>query len=106
AETPEGTRLVAGPYEALRRRRDRVAKQAAEAFADVHRLRTESLRRASQAEHKAELATSARVRAARMARESRKYEAEGRTRSAAVPNAGDAFNDVHRFRVEALRRAH
>ena len=88
------------------KRGDRVAAQAALAFAQVHRLRTESLRRASQAEHNAELATTARARAARMTQESRKYEAQGRVRSLAVPDAGDAFQDVHRFRVEALRRAH
>jgi len=105
-ETPDGPALVASPYEALRRRRDRVAAQAELAFAQVHRLRTESLRRASQAEHNAELATTARARAARMTQESRKYEAQGRVRSLAVPDAGDAFQDVHRFRVEALRRAH
>ncbi len=105
-ETPDGPALVASPYDALRRRRDRVAAQAELAFTQVHRLRTESLRRASQAEHNAELATTARVRAARMTRESRKYEAQGRVRSLAVPDASDAFHDVHRFRVEALRRAH
>jgi len=104
--TPEGPRVVASPYESLRRRRDRVAAQAAAAFAEVHRIRTESLRRASQAEHNAELATTARSRAARMAREARRYEAQGRARNAAVPDATDAFDDVHRFRVEALRRAH
>lgn len=105
-DTGDGPSLVAGPYEALRLRRDRVARQAAAAFAEVHKLRTESLRRASQAEHNAELATTARSRATRMTRESRKYEAQGRVRSRAVPDAGDAFQDVHRFRVEALRRAH
>lgn len=105
-DTEQGPGLAASPYEALRRRRERLAKQVAQAFADVHRTRTESLRRASQAEHNAELATSARVRATRMAQESRRYEAQGRRRSAAVPDAGDAFHDVHRFRVEALRRAH
>ncbi|MGQ0825044.1 MAG: hypothetical protein ACT4OX_08475 [Actinomycetota bacterium] len=104
-ETPTGPALAASPYDALRHRRDRIAAEVAAAYSQVHRIRTESLRRAVQAEHNAELAATARGRAGRMARESRRYEAQGRHRTVAVPDAADAFVDVHRFRVEALRRA-
>jgi hypothetical protein len=92
----------ASPYEQLRRRRDRVARQAVDAFALVHDLRTAALRKASQAEHRAALAATARSRAARIAREDRP---SGRTRAAEVPGPAAAFDDVHRLRVEALRGA-
>jgi hypothetical protein len=97
--------LQGDPYEQLRRRRDNVATQVAEAFQDVHRLRTEALRRASQAEHNASLAAHARTRAGRMVRDTRRGEAQGRVRPDAVPSSQDAFGDVHTFRTEALKRA-
>ncbi len=93
------------PFLALTRKRDKVAAQAAEAFQEVHRLRTEALRRASQAEHNATLATGARGRAGRMVRDTRRVEAQGRRRPGDVPNADDAYGDVHHFRTEALKRA-
>ncbi|MCU1427457.1 MAG: hypothetical protein JWL83_1457 [Actinomycetia bacterium] len=93
------------PYVSLKVRRDRVATQAADAFQEVHRLRTEALRRASQAEHNAALATSARGRAGRMVRDTRRVEAQGRRRPSEMPNSDDAYGDVHRFRTEALKRA-
>jgi hypothetical protein len=97
--------FVGDPYEMLRDRRDRIATQVAEAFREVHKLRTESLRRASQAEHNASLAASARTRAGRMVRDSRAVEAQGRFRPDNMPTADDAFDDVHRFRTAALKRA-
>jgi hypothetical protein len=93
------------PYEQIKQRRDRVAAQAAEAFREVHRLRTEALRRASQAEHNASLAAHARTRAGRMVRDTRRVESQGRHRPHEMPNSQDAFGDVHKFRTEALRRA-
>jgi hypothetical protein len=108
ADTEDDTEregLVGDPYEMLRSKRDRVAMQVAEAFREVHNLRTESLRRASQAEHNASLAASARTRAGRMVRDSRAVEAQGRRRPDEVPTADDAFDDVHRFRTAALKRA-
>jgi hypothetical protein len=93
------------PYEQIKHRRDRVAAQAAEAFRDVHRMRTEALRRASQAEHNAALAAHARTRAGRMVRDTRRVESQGRHRPAEMPNSHDAFGDVHKFRTEALKRA-
>ena len=93
------------PYQQLARRRARVAAQAAEAFREVHKLRTEALRRASQAEHNASLAANARTRAGRMVRDTRRVEAQGRRRPSHVPEPDDAYGDVHRFRTEALKRA-
>jgi len=104
-ETPTGPTPASSPYESLRQRRDRIAAEVQAAFQEVHRVRTESLRRSVQAEHNATLASTARHRAGRMAREAQRYEAQGRNRNAAVPGAADAYEDVHRFRVEALRRA-
>jgi hypothetical protein len=97
--------FVGDPFEMLRTKRDRVAMQVAEAFREVHKLRTESLRRASQADHNASLAASARTRAGRMVRDSRAVEAQGRYRPDDVPTADDAFDDVHRFRTASLKRA-
>jgi len=96
---------VGDPYEQIKRRRDRVAAQAAEAFREVHKLRTEALRRASQAEHNASLAAHARTRAGRMVRDTRRVESQGRLRSNDLPSSQDAFGDVHTFRTEALKRA-
>jgi hypothetical protein len=96
---------AANPYEALRARHARVVQQVAAAYEEVHRVRTESLRRASEAEHSAELAATARKRAERVKHEIGRYTQSGRHRSAAMPTATDAFDDVHRFRVDALRRA-
>jgi hypothetical protein len=93
------------PFQQLARRRERVAAQAAEAFREVHKLRTEALRRASQAEHNASLAAHARTRAGRMARDTRRVESQGRRRPSQVPTSEDAYHDVHRFRTEALKRA-
>jgi hypothetical protein len=93
------------PYTALKRRRDRVAAQAAETFREVHKLRTQALRRASQAEHNASLATGARSRAGRMARDTKRSTAQGWRRPVDAPTAKDAFDDVHHFRTEALKRA-
>jgi hypothetical protein len=93
------------PFQQLKRRRDRVAAQAAEAFAEVHKLRTQALRRATQAEHNATLAAHARNRAGRMVRDTRRVEKTGRQRPADMPNTDDAFTDVHKFRTEALKRA-
>ena len=96
---------AANPYEMLRVRHERVVQQVAAAYEEVHRVRTESLRRASEAEHSAELAATARKRAERVKTEIGRYTQSGRHRSAAMPTATDAFDDVHRFRVDALRRA-
>jgi hypothetical protein len=96
---------VGDPYEQIKRRRDRVAAQAADAFREVHKLRTEALRRASQAEHNASLAAHARARAGRMVRDTRRVEAQGRLRAEDLPSSQDAFDDVHTFRTEALKRA-
>jgi hypothetical protein len=93
------------PYQQLARRRARIAAQAAEAFQEVHKLRTEALRRASQAEHNASLAANARTRAGRMVRDTRRVESQGRRRPSQVPSHEDAYGDVHRFRTEALKRA-
>ncbi len=104
--SPNKAESYAGdPYTALRRRRDRVAAQAAETFREVHKLRTQALRRASQAEHNAALATGARTRAGRMARDAKRSTAHGWRRPADAPTATDAFHDVHHFRTEALKRA-
>lgn len=96
---------VPDAYATLLERRDAVAEQVAEAYVDLHRMRTETLRRAAQAEHNAELATSARNRAARIVRDTRRQQHRGRERSEEVPDSDDAFDDVHRFRTEALRQA-
>jgi hypothetical protein len=96
---------AANPYEALRQRHDRITRQVEAAYAEVHRVRTESLRRASEAEHSAELAATARKRAERVKAEIGRYTNTGRHRSVEMPDAKDAFQDVHRFRVDALRRA-
>lgn len=96
---------VPDAYATLLERRDAVAEQVAEAFADLHRMRTETLRRAAQAEHNAELATSARNRAARIVRDTRRQQHHGRERPDEFPDSDDAFDDVHRFRTEALRQA-
>jgi hypothetical protein len=82
------------PAAALRRARDRVAAQAAAAFAELHRLRTKTLQRAAQAEHHAVLAASARTRALRDARP----ETDDGLRT-------DVSPEVHRLRREAMRRA-
>jgi hypothetical protein len=104
--SPNKAESYAGdPYTALQRRRDRVAAQAAETFREVHKLRTQALRRASQAEHNASLATGARTRAGRMARDTKRSTAQGWRRPADAPTAKDAFDDVHHFRTEALKRA-
>lgn len=106
ADTGNGVDAFSGdPYQQLARRRARVAAQAAEAFREVHKLRTEALRRASQAEHNASLAAHARTRAGRMVRDTRRVEAQGRRRPSQVPSHEDAYGDVHRFRTEALKRA-
>jgi hypothetical protein len=106
ADTRDGVDAFSGdPYQQLARRRARVAAQAAEAFREVHKLRTEALRRASQAEHNASLAAHARTRAGRMVRDTRRVEAQGRRRPSQVPSHEDAYGDVHRFRTEALKRA-
>jgi hypothetical protein len=105
AAGPVAEGYVGDPYEQVKQRRDRVATQAAEAFREVHVLRTEALRRASQAEHNASLAAHARNRAGRMVRDTRRVESQGRVRSAEMPNSQDAFADVHTFRTEALKRA-
>lgn len=97
--------LGTDPYLQIKRRRDRVAAQAAETFREVHRLRTEALRRASQAEHNASLATGARSRAGRMVRDIRRVESQGRRRPSDMPSSDDAYDDVHHFRTEALKRA-
>jgi hypothetical protein len=97
--------LGTDPYLQIKRRRDRVAAQAAETFREVHRLRTEALRRASQAEHNASLATGARTRAGRMVRDIRRVESQGRHRPSDMPSSDDAYDDVHHFRTEALKRA-
>jgi hypothetical protein len=93
------------PFEQLKRRRDRVAAQAAATFREVHKLRTEALRRASQAEHNASLAANARTRAGRMVRDTRRNESHGRRRPTDIPSSDDAYGDVHHFRTEALKRA-
>jgi len=93
------------PFEQLKRRRDRVASQAAATFREVHNLRTEALRRASQAEHNASLAANARTRAGRMVRDTRRNESQGRRRPTDIPTSDDAYGDVHHFRTEALKRA-
>jgi hypothetical protein len=104
--SPNKAESYAGdPYTALQRRRDRVAAQAAETFREVHKLRTQALRRASQAEHNASLATSARTRAGRMARDTKRSTTQGWRRPPDAPTAKDAFGDVHHFRTEALKRA-
>lgn len=99
------TGYVPDAYTTLLERRDSVAVQVAEAYSDLHRMRTEALRRAAQAEHNAELATSARNRAARIVRDTRRQAVQGRERPEEFPDPDDAFDDVHRFRTEALRQA-
>ena len=92
-------------YEMLRRQRDHIARQVQRAYADVHAVRTDALRRASQAEASAERAATARERAARLVREDRRLDEAGRRVSAEVPAAHDSWKAVHELRVDSLKRA-
>jgi hypothetical protein len=90
-------RVPSGPpdaYEMLRRQRDH-----------IHSVRTDALRRASQAESSAERAATARERAARLVREGRRLDEVGRRVSAEVPAAHDSWKAVHELRIESLKRA-
>jgi hypothetical protein len=101
-------RVPSGPpdaYEMLRRQRDHIARQVQRAYADVHSVRTDALRRASQAESSAERAATARERAARLVREGRRLDEVGRRVSAEVPAAHDSWKAVHELRIESLKRA-
>ncbi len=92
-------------YEMLRRQRDHIARQVQRAYADVHSVRTDALRRASQAETSAERAAIARERASRLVREGRRLDEVGRRVSAEVPAAHDSWRAVHDLRIESLKRA-
>jgi hypothetical protein len=92
-------------FETLRRQRDHIARQVAAAYGEVHAVRTDALRRASQAEQHAELAATARARAGRLVREGRRLSAVGRRVGAEVAAPHDSFHKVHELRVESLKRA-
>jgi hypothetical protein len=92
-------------FEMLRRQRDHIAGQVQAAYREVHAVRTDALRRATQAEQHAELAATARERAGRLVREGRRLDAEGRRMGAEAPAPRDSFRQVHEFRVESLKRA-
>ncbi len=92
-------------FEMLRRQRDHIAAQVQSAYREVHAVRTDALRRASQAEASADRAATARERAARLVREGRRLDESGRRRSAEVAAPEDSFRAVHELRIESLQRA-
>ncbi len=92
-------------FEMLRRQRDHIAAQVQSAYREVHAVRTDALRRASQAEASAERAATARERAARLVREGRRLDEAGRRRSAEVAAPEDSFRAVHELRIDSLKRA-